>query len=39
LDKEDVNVVAHRIDLKQRRLKILENAGDIGMKLSALLIP
>lgn len=38
LREENVNMVAHRIDFNERRIVILENAGDVGVKLAAFLI-
>ena len=36
LRKQEVDVVSDRIDFDKGRIMILENAGDVGMKLTAL---
>jgi hypothetical protein len=38
LREQDVNVVAHRIDLNQVRVVVLEGAGDVGVELPAFLV-
>ena len=38
LREQDVNVIAHGIDFNQRRIVVLEDAGDVGVKLSTFLI-
>jgi len=38
LNEQDVNMVAHGIDFDERRLVIFENASDVSVKLSALLV-
>jgi hypothetical protein len=38
LREQDVNVIAHGINLNQRRIVVLEDAGDVGVKLAALLV-
>jgi hypothetical protein len=34
-----VNLVAHGIDLDQRGVVVLEDAGDVGVELAAFLVP
>ena len=38
LREQDVNVIAHGIDLDQRRLVVFENASDVGVELAAFLV-
>src|SRR5213593_4625054 len=38
LREQDVNVIAHGIDFNERRVVVLENAGDAGMKSAAFLV-
>ena len=38
LREQDVDVVAHGIDFDERRIVVLEDAGNVGVKLAALLI-
>ncbi len=38
LREQDVNVVTHGIDFNKRRVVVLENTGDVGMKLAAFLV-
>ena len=38
LREQDVNVIAHGIDFNQRRIVVLEDASDVGVKLPTFLI-
>jgi hypothetical protein len=38
LCEENVDVVTHRIDFDKRRIKVIENPGDISVKLAAFTI-
>ena len=38
LREQNVDVIAHRIDLNQRRLVVFQNTSDVSVKFPALLI-